>query len=81
MKLKLLLLHSIHATYGRIQMTEMPKHLNSQENIYACAEREAVAQQHVLHRARRGLVGLGEAYFSARRAGHPRQDPEKTEMF
>ena len=27
MKLKLLLLYSIHATYGRIQMTEMPKSL------------------------------------------------------
>ena len=27
MKLKLLLLYSIHATYGRIQMSEMPKRL------------------------------------------------------
>ena len=28
MKLKLLLLYSIHTTYGRIQMTEMPERPN-----------------------------------------------------
>ena len=35
MKLKLLLLYSIHATYGRIQMTEMPKSLKKTSMVVA----------------------------------------------